>query len=176
MAAGLWPALEELKLSANTSQFDNLARAIRSGRAPSLRVLVVDGQSRTRRTGLCDVIFSALAAGQCLLIELLSFTDNKFCPEHRIDMLGDALKTCSNLRVLKVDCSQSPEREMSTLRKALEAGYLPRLTRIYARSNTIGGRGPEFRALRRVAEQRASRVRVTVGGWMVGGLSESSFG
>lgn len=162
MAAGLWPALQDLDVSscrANASQFENLARALRAGRAPRLRVLIWDSQSWTRAQGLHDAVLAALASGQCPLVELLSFADNRFFPEHCIGMLGDALMACSNLRVLEMDCAQSPEIVIYTLRRALETRYryVPRLT--WIKVQTVVGEGTTgFRALGR----RIHRVRVMI--------------
>ncbi|CAM9392261.1 unnamed protein product, partial [Pylaiella littoralis] len=140
-AAGLWPALDELNVSncrANTGHFENIAGAIRSGRAPNLRVLNWNAQSsiRERRESrrVDAIILSALASGQCPFIERLSFTDNRFCPEHDIDMLGDALRACSTLRVLEMYCSRSQGHELETLTSVFEAGHVPRLARIFARA------------------------------------------
>lgn len=180
IAAGLWPALEELNVSncrANAGHFENLAGAIRSGRAANLRLLNWDCQTEIRGkpvrqggrphgsvNGVDDVILSALASGQCPLVERLSFTKNRFCPEHQITMLGDALRACSNLRVLQMDCSRSPGRELRTLTSALKAGHVPRLTRIFARAtkpyNANDGTRAGVKALREAAEQRVPAVEL----------------
>lgn len=165
--AGLWPALEELNLSecrANVGHFKNLVRAIWSGRALNLRLLNWNGQSENRDKRLDDVVLSALASGQCPLIEHLSFTGNRFCPEHAIDMLGYALRACSNLRVLKMDCSRAPGRELRTLTRVLEAGHVQHLAWIFARAtkpyDARDGMREGVKALRRAAEQRANPVEV----------------
>lgn len=168
IAAGLWPELQQLFLPhchANAGHFRNLAVGLRSGRAPELRVLNWDGQTYHREKPLDVVILSALAAGKCPRIKSLSFTENKFCPEYRIDSLGDALRACRNLRELSMDCSRSPCREVEVLTRALQAGYAPRLEILFIRSSKpfreIGTnmRG-HLQALRTVAASRAPRIHV----------------
>lgn len=114
--------------------------------------------------GIDDVILSALASGQCPLIERLSFTKNHFCPEPFIDMLEDALRACSNLRVLEMDCSRSPGFELRTLTSVLEAGHVPFLTRIFARATKQydhrDGTKEGVKALRRAADKRVPPVEV----------------
>lgn len=166
IAAGLWPSLQELFLShchANAGHFKNLAVGLSSGRAPMLRVLNWDGQTNHRETPLDVVILSALAAGKCPHIQCLSFTNNKVCPEYRIDCLRDALRACPNLRELRMDCSRSPRRDAQVLTRALKAGETPRLASLFIRSTTsfgeIGKKIPnELPVLKREAAARVPPV------------------
>ena len=163
VAAGLWPALEVLKLSrcrANASQFEELAHGIRTGRAPHLRVLNWDDQSCIRKRPVDDVILSALAWGRCPRIESLSFTGNHFCPEHRILYLKDALKACPGLLSLEMDCSRRPCVQLHDLTCALRKGHLPNLVYLFVRATAPYYRGSdvELKALREAAASRGPPV------------------
>lgn len=167
IAAGLWPALEKFIVphcSANASYFSNLAHGIRSGCVPNLRLLRWDHQTTNRKRSLDSLLLSALAAGKCPRIERLSFTENDFCPEYRIDSLRDALRACPNLRVLRMDCSRDPGNELRAVTAALEAGEVPRLTYLFMRSTKAyhpSNRTKEgVRALKQAAAARVPPVRV----------------
>ncbi|CAM9613864.1 unnamed protein product [Ectocarpus sp. 4 AP-2014] len=137
VAAGLWPALEELTFShcrANAGHFRDLARGLRSGLAPRLRVLGWDDQSSVREASIDDVILGALSWGKCPLVERLSFTGNRFCPEHSIGYLEEALWVCPRLRELRMDCSRTPHRQLRVLAGALAGGHVPCLERLLVRA------------------------------------------
>ena len=164
-AAGLWPALEVLKLShcrANAGHFEELAHGIRVGRVPHLRVLNWDDQSCIRKRPVDDVILSALAWGRCPRIKGLSFTGNHFCPEGRILYLKDALKACPGLLMLEMDCSFRPCVQLRDLTRVLQTGHLPNLEYLFVRATAPYYRGSdvELKALREAAESREPSVKL----------------
>lgn len=167
IAAGLWPALEELDVSncrANADHFDNLAHGLSTGCAQNLRVLNWDSQSNERKTPVDAVILSALSTGRCPRIERLSFTGNRFCPEYRIHGLRGALRASPNLQQLSMDCSRSPRFELRELTLALKAGYAPRLDSLYVRSTkkclAIDGTREALKGLLEAATSRVPPVHV----------------
>ncbi|CAB1110526.1 unnamed protein product [Ectocarpus sp. CCAP 1310/34] len=165
VATGLWPALEVLTFShcrANAGHFRDLARGLRSGLAPRLRVLGWDDQSSIRDVAVDDVILNALSWGQCPLVEHLSFTGNRFCPEHRITYLEEMLWVCPRLRELRMDCSRTPHHELRVLAGALAGGHVPRLERLLVRATAPYYRDSdvELRALKRVAASRSPPVEL----------------
>ncbi|CAM9109349.1 unnamed protein product [Ectocarpus sp. 13 AM-2016] len=165
VAAGLWPALEVLTFShcrANAGHFRDLARGLRSGLAPRLRVLGWDDQSSVRDVAVDDVILGALSWGQCPLVERLSFTGNRFCPEHRIRYLEEMLWVCPRLRELRMDCSRTPHHQLRVLAGALAAGHVPRLERLLVRATARYYRGSdvELLALKRAAASRSPPVEL----------------
>ena len=111
IAAGLWPALEELLLPncrMDAQHFKELGHGIRDGRVPKLRVLNWDSQIfETRRVlvkGCCSIL-NALSAGKCPAIEHLSLINtccHQYC--HGLDVEG-AFMACPNLRELRMHCS-----------------------------------------------------------------------
>ncbi|CBJ32157.1 hypothetical protein Esi_0311_0033 [Ectocarpus siliculosus] len=165
VAAGLWPALEVLTFShcrANAGHFRDLARGLRSGLAPRLRVLGWDDQSSVRDVAVDDVILGALSWGQCPLVERLSFTGNRFCPEHRIRYLEEMLWVCPRLRELRMDCSRTPHHQLSVLAGALAGGHVPRLERLLVRATARYYRDSdvELLALKRAAASRSPPVEL----------------
>ncbi|CAM9630955.1 unnamed protein product [Ectocarpus fasciculatus] len=165
VAAGLWPALEELTFShcrANAGHFRDLARGLRSGLAPKLRVLGWDDQSCVRDVAVDDVILSALSWGQCPLVESLSFTGNHFCPEHRIGYLEDVLWACPRLRELRMDCSRTPHHQLGILARALVGGHVPRLERLLVRATAPYYRDSDVQllALKQAAASRSPPVEL----------------
>lgn len=108
IAAGLWPALEELVVPschANLGHTKKLVLGLRSGRAPNLRTLNWDEQANTRcRNGyknLNDAILSAVSAGKCPRIERLAFT---FAPRSKpsVKAVMYTLRDCPTLRELRI--------------------------------------------------------------------------
>ncbi|CAN0013357.1 unnamed protein product, partial [Sphacelaria rigidula] len=169
IAAGLWPALEELivaRCGANPDQFKQIARGISSGRVPKLRVLNWDRQTYHRRRPLDDVLLLALSAGRCPLIESLSFTGNHFCPEFSILYIWHALRACPRLMELRMDCSRTPRRELNVLTEALRAGEAPRLASLFVRStktyHASDKTKPAVRALLKAAADRNPPIQVEV--------------
>ncbi|CAM9917348.1 unnamed protein product [Ectocarpus sp. 12 AP-2014] len=165
VAAGLWPALEVLTFShcrANAGHFRDLARGLRSGLAPRLRVLGWDDQSSVRDVAVDDVILGALSWGQCPLVERLSFTGNHFCPENRIRYLEEMLWVCTRLRELRMDCSCTPHHQLRVLAGALAAGHVPRLERLLvgATARYYRGSDVELLALKRAAASRSPPVEL----------------
>ncbi|CBJ33926.1 hypothetical protein Esi_0711_0001 [Ectocarpus siliculosus] len=165
VAAGLWPALEVLTFShcrANAGHFRDLARGLRSGLAPRLRVLGWDDQSSVRDVAVDDVILGALSWGQCPLVERLSFTGNRFCPEHRIRYLEEMLWVCPRLRELRMDCSRTPHHQLRVLAGALAGGHVPRLERLLVRATARYYRDSdvELLALKRAAASRSPPVEL----------------
>lgn len=167
IALGLWPALEVLEVPhcrAKASNFEALARGLKTGCAPNLRVLNWDDQASNRKIPLDNLILSALAAGQCPLIERLSFTGNYRCPEARIDKLKCALRACPNLRELCMDCSVKARNELRDLHASLEAGYVPHLNFLFVRSShkpkARDGTIDCAKAVRRAGESKTPPVHV----------------
>lgn len=164
VAAGLWPALEVLSFShcrGNAGHFKDLADGLRAGRAPFLRALEWDDQSSIRKRPVDDVILSALAGGMCPRLESLSFKDNHlFCPEYSIFYLKDALRACPNLRVLAMDCSRTPCRQLHDLARALRKGWMPKLDFLYVRATAPYRRSSdvELKALREAVASREPPV------------------
>lgn len=165
VAAGLWPAIEELDFShcrANASQFADLARGMSDGLVPRLRALNWDDQSCIRKRAVDDVLLEALARGRCPLVERLSFTGNHFCPEYRIDRLFDALRACPLLRELRMDCSRTPQSELRALTRALVAGHCPRLELLFVRATAPHCPADDvcLKALRSAAASRSPPVKL----------------
>ncbi|CAB1102499.1 unnamed protein product [Ectocarpus sp. CCAP 1310/34] len=165
VAAGLWSALELLTFShcrANAGHLRDLARGLRSGLAPRLRVLGWDDQSSIRETSIDDVILGALSWGKCPLVESLSFTGNRFCPEHSIGYLEEALWVCPRLRELRMDCSRTPHRQLRVLAGALEGGHVPRLEKLLVRATAPYYRDSdvELLALKRAAASSSPPVEL----------------
>ncbi|CAM9207846.1 unnamed protein product, partial [Ectocarpus fasciculatus] len=165
VAAGLWPALEVLTFShcrANAGHFRDLARGLRSGLAPRLRELGWDDQSKIRDVAIDDVILGALSWGQCPLVQRLSFTGNRLCPEHSIGYLEEALWVCPRLRELRMDCSRKPHHQLRVLAGALVGGHVPRLERLLVRATAPYYRDSdvELLALKRAAASRSPPVEL----------------
>ncbi|CAM9512174.1 unnamed protein product [Ectocarpus fasciculatus] len=165
VAAGLWPALEVLTFShcrANAGHFRDLARGLRSGLAPKLRGLGWNDQSSVRDVAVDDVILGALSWGRCPLVERLSFTGNRFCPEHSIRYLEEALWVCPRLRELRMDCSREPHHQLRVLAGALAGGHVPRLERLLVRATAPYYRDSdvELLALKRAAASRSPPVEL----------------
>lgn len=169
IAAGLWPALEELVVArchANAEQFKKVAQGIASGKVPNLRVLNWDRQTYHRRRPLDDVLLLALSAGKCPLIESLSFTDNRFCPEFSIFYIRQALRACPKLQELRMDCSRTPRNELVELVSALREGSAPHLASLFVRSTKAYHMSdetkPAVQALRETVQLRIPPVCVEV--------------
>lgn len=139
VAAGLWPALEELivpRCHGNTGHFSALSSALRSGCAPNLRVLTWDDQSCIKQT-VDESVLWGLCTGKCPHMEKLSFTSP--WSSHslaRTDSLRGALQACPNLRELRMDCTRSPGRKLGDLTASLQAGDVPCLTYLLVQTST----------------------------------------
>ncbi|CAB1115957.1 unnamed protein product [Ectocarpus sp. CCAP 1310/34] len=163
VAAGLRPALEVPTFShcrANAGHFRDLARGLRSGLAPRLRVLGWDDQSTIRDAALDDVILGALSWGHCPLVERLSFTGTRFCPEHSIRYLEEMFWVCPRLRELRMDCSRTPHHQLRVLAGALAGEHVPRLERLLVRATAPYYRDSdvELLALKLAAASRSPPV------------------
>eukprot|EP00903_Cladosiphon_okamuranus_P020850 g19149.t1 len=168
IAAGLWPALEELDMTnchGNNKHFSGLSKALRLGCAPNLRVLIWDNQVCSK-DGVDDLILGGLSAGKCPRIERMSFTDNFWLSELRIDNLRSALHACPNLRELRMDCTRSPGKQMRDLAAALQAGDMPRLRSLFVRKSGYRAVAPctdqDINALKKAAAVRAPPIDLEV--------------
>lgn len=168
IAAGLWPALEELDMTnchGNNSHFRDLSEALRLGCAPNLRVLIWDNQV-CGQDGLNDLVLGGLSAGKCPRIERMSFTDSFWLSELRMDNLRSALRACPDLRELRMDCTRSPGRQMRDLAAALQDGDVPRLTVLFIRESRYRvverSTGEEIDALEQAAAKRAPPIDLEV--------------
>jgi len=135
IAAGLWPALEELIVAnchGNTGHFSELSKALAVGLPPKLRVLSWDTQSCTE-FGVDDLMLRAISDGKCLHIERISFTENFYNSRSSQESLAGALQACPNLRELRMDCTSLPGKQLRDLTSALLDGLVPRLTSLIVR-------------------------------------------
>lgn len=168
IAAGLWPALEELVMTnchGNNSHFSGLSKALRLGCAPNLRVLIWDNQV-CGKDGVDDLVLGGLSAGNCPRIERMSFTDSFWLSELRLDNLRSALHACPNLRELRMDCTRSPGKQMRDLATALQAGDMPRLTSLFVRESgyrtLVASTDEDINALKQAAAVRAPPIGLEV--------------
>lgn len=168
IAAGLWPALQELILTnchGNNSHFSGLSKTLRLGCAPNLRVLIWDNQC-CGKDGVDDLVLWGLSAGNCPRIERMSFTDNFWLLEVRLDNLRGALHACPNLRELRMDCTRSPGKQMRDLTAALQAGDMPRLTSLFLResgnSSLVPSTDEDTNALKHAVAARAPPIDLEV--------------
>ncbi|CAN0044462.1 unnamed protein product [Scytosiphon promiscuus] len=165
IAAGLWPALEELQVPGCHGKIEHflaLSKALRSGQAPKLRVLNWDRQSLGAER-VDNEVLGALSAGKCPRIERLSFTEKYYLRELKLDSLGDALLACPNLLELRMDLPRAASQALGALTAVLQAEGVPRLASVAIRVRTFDGLEAEIGALKIAAASRVPPIRVKLG-------------
>lgn len=168
IAAGLWPALEELLLPnchANLTHIGKLVSGLGCGRAPNLRLLDWDEQASNHHKRLDDAILSALSKGECPHLEFLSFANAKAINPSISDdsqHLKGALRACPLLKELRMTVTRRSTEDLTRLTEALEAGDVPCLAYLEVsclRRHSTALSAPEMLAIKRAATARIPAVR-----------------
>ena len=170
IGAGLWPALEELivpNCHGNKGHFFGLSKALTEGSAPNLRVLNWGNQSCIEE-GVDDSVLRALSAGKCPRVERISFTDSFYGSRSTLETLVGMLQACSTLRVLRMDCTDSPGKQLRDLTAALRDGLVPHLrflsvrTQSYHTSADGSSFAEDMKALKTAGSLRSSLLCLEV--------------
>ena len=170
IGARLWPALEELivpNCHGNKGHFSGLSKALSEGSAPNLRVLFWGNQSCTDDE-VDDSMLRALSAGKCPRVERISFTGYLYGSKSTLELLVGTLQSCPNLRELRMDCTNSPGKQLRDLTSALQDGCVPRLRFLSVRITCLHNQafgpsvGEDVKALKRAASLRSSPLCLEV--------------
>lgn len=166
IAAGLWPALEELVMPShhgNIGHFSGQVDALRRGCAPNLRVLDLKYQLMPNKK-LSNSILWALSAGKCPHMEHLNFGSNSYHFDERpsLDALRGALQACSNLRELRMDCTGIPDEQLCDVLAALQAGKMPLLTFLLSIRTPKRANKVTVDALKKVTASRIPRIALRI--------------
>ncbi|CAN0226095.1 unnamed protein product [Scytosiphon promiscuus] len=156
---GLWPALRVLEIPQchlSRPSMTRLATAVREGRLRDLRVLKWDNQGETGRRE-SNLILEALSTGSCPDMEILSFTKNSRFDHMSLSFLGSALRACSKLRELHMDCAVEPSDQLQQLTNTITSGDAPALQLICLQlkwSGYVGAVVEECKTLENAAKSR----------------------